>query len=88
MEPAHLREEGIGDPDGHGPQGQNGSGNTLKMRGPEKHHVAGAEVLGLVGVMLVGVFAMRRPMLTVGLVARGCLSRLMVVKDQFAGRVV
>ena len=27
-------------------------------------------------------------MLRVGLVGRGCLSRLMVIKDQFTGRIV
>ena len=39
MELAHLRDEGFVDPDGHGPQGLNGSGNTLKRHGPEKLHV-------------------------------------------------
>ena len=36
---AHLREEVIEDPGGHGPQGLCESGNTRKMRGPEKLNV-------------------------------------------------
>ena len=49
---------------------------------------ASAEVLRLIGVMFLGVLTMRWSMHRVWLVARGCLSRLMVVEDQFTGRVV
>ena len=49
---------------------------------------ASAEVLGLIGVVFLSVLTMRLSMLRVWLVARGCLGRLMVVEDQFTGRVV
>ena len=59
MELAHLREEGFGDPGGHGPQGLKESGIPGKGAGLKSAASASAEVLGLIGVMFLGVFAMR-----------------------------
>ena len=49
---------------------------------------ASAEVLGLIGVVLLRVFTMWWPVLRIRLVVGGCLCRLMVVEDQFTWRVV
>ena len=42
----------------------------------------------LIGVVLLRVFTMWWPVLMIRLVAGGCLSRLVVVKDQLTGLVV
>ena len=65
-----------------------GAGKPGNGAGLEGTASASAEVLGLVGIVLLRLFTMWWPMLGIGLVAGCCLCRLMVVKDQFTGRVV
>ena len=62
-----------------------GAGIPGKGAGLKRTTSARAEVLRLVGVVLMRLFTMRWSVLGVLLVARGCL---VVVEDQFTGRVV
>ena len=64
------------------------AGIPRKGAGLEGTASASAEVLGLVGVVLLRLFTMWWTMLRIRLVAGCCLRRLMVVNDQFTRRVV